>query len=81
MTKEMFSKIYALFTSLIKQEVCGVYCMNASAHLIGHCGGYELELHPDCLMWGDEFVLLQGVCTRFGLACEVHMYNGTIIIR
>lgn len=81
MTKEMFSKFYSLFTSLIKQEVCGEFVMNASAHLINHCGGYELELHPNCLMWGDEFVLLQGICTRLGLAFEVHIYNGSLIIR
>lgn len=81
MTKEKFSKIYTLFTVLIKQEVNGEYVMGASAHLIGHCGGYELELHPDCLMWGDEFVALQAMCSRFGLACEVYIYEGKIIIR
>ena len=81
MTKEMFSKFYSLFTSLVKQEVNGEYVMNASAHLIGHCGGYELELHPDCLLWGDEFVLLQGLCSRFGFAFEVYIYDGKIIIR
>ena len=81
MTKEMFSKFYSLFTSLIKQEVGGEYVMNASAHLIDYCGGYELEVHPACLMWGDEFVLLQALCTRFALACEVHFWSGSIIIR
>lgn len=81
MTRNEFQKFYLLFTQLVKQEVNGEYCMNASAHLIGHCGGYELELHPDCLMWGSEFVLLQGLCDRFRVSLEVHIYNGALIIR
>lgn len=80
MTKELFSKIYDLFTSLIKQEVNGQYVMNASARLIDHCGGYVLELHPQCLLWGDELVLLVALCSRFAVNCEVRMYDGMILI-
>lgn len=81
MTKEVFQKFYNLFTALVKQEVNGQYCLNASAHLIDHCGGYELELHPDCLMWGAEFSLINALCDKFGLAFEVRLYDGRLTIR
>lgn len=81
MTKNQFQKFYLLFTKLVKQDVSGEYCMNASAHLIDHCGGYELELHPDCLMWGPEFCLIESLCYRFRLSFEIRMYNGSLIIR
>lgn len=80
MTKEMFSKFYDIFTSLIKQEVNDQYVMNASCRLVNYCGGYELELHPSCLMWGKELVLLSSLCDRFAISMEVMLCNGTISI-
>ena len=81
MTKNVFIQFYDVFTSLVKQFVLDNYVMNASAHLIGNCGGYELELHPDCLMFGEEVVLINSLCNRFLLTCEIYMYSGKIIIR
>ena len=80
MTKQEFQKFYLLFTKLVKQEVNDEYCMNASAHLVDYCGGYELELHPDCLMWGREFVLIESLCNLFALSFEVRMSKGVLII-
>lgn len=81
MTKAEFQKFYLLFTKLVKQEVNNEYVMNASAHLVDYCGGYELELHPNCLMWGDEMALINSLCRRFALAFEIHLYDGALIIR
>ena len=81
MTKEKFCEFYPLFQYCIKQIVNGVYVMNASAHLIDYCGGYELELHPECLMWSSEFVMIHALCDKYALSCEVRFYEGSIIIR
>lgn len=81
MTKNVFIQFYDVFTSLVKQNVLDRYVMNASAHLIEDCGGYELELHPDCLMFGDEIVLINSLCNRFLLTFEIYVYSGTFIIR
>jgi len=81
MTKNVFIQFYDVFTSLVRQNVLDDYVWNASAHLIDHCGGYELELHPDCLMFGEEIVLINSLCNRFLLAFEIRFYNGVLIIR
>lgn len=81
MTKEKFVEFYPIFTFCVKQIVNGEYIMNASAHLIDHCGGYELELHPECLMWSSEFVMIHALCDHHALSCEVYMRDGSIIIR
>ncbi len=81
MTKEVFIKFYDIFTQVVKQEVCGEYCMNASAGIIDHCGGYTLELHPDCLMWGSEMSMIHSLCQYFCLSFEVHLYEGMLTIR
>lgn len=81
MTKEVFEKFYSLFTTLVKQEVNDEYIMNANCHLIDHCGGYELELHPQALMWGNEFALIEALCGRFYLSFEIRLYSGVLTIR
>ena len=81
MTKQKFSKFYRLFTILVKQEVNNEYVMCASCHFIDHCGGYELQLRPECLMWGSEFALMQALCDRLSLSFEVHMSQGLLTIR
>lgn len=80
MTKDAFIKFYDLFTQVIKQGIGDEYCMNASAKFVNYCGGYALELHPSCLLWGDEIVLLQGLCHRFNHSLEIHMQSGLLII-
>lgn len=81
MTKKEFQKFYPLFTLLVKQYCNGEYVMNASAHLIDYCGGYELELHPDCLIWGDEMSLINSLCRKFAVSFEIRLYEGALIIR
>lgn len=81
MTKKEFQKFYLLFTKLVKQEVCDEYCMNASAHLVDHCGGYELELRPDRLMWGEELVLLQALANSYCHTFVCDFRKGLLTIR
>lgn len=81
MTKNEFIKFYDIFTQVVKQEVNEEYCMNASAGLIDGCGGYTLELRPDCLMWGDEFAMINSLCDCFCVAFEIHLNRGLLIIR
>ncbi len=80
MTKEAFIQFYDLFTQLVKQDLGGEYVMNASARLVNYCGGYTLELHPHCMMWGDEIVLIQSLCHRFNHNLEVHLQAGLLLI-
>lgn len=81
MTKNEFILFYDRFKEMIKQDVNGEYCMNASAHFIDHCGGYELELHPQCLMWGEEFAFITALADRMALSFEIHFPEGRLAIR
>ena len=80
MTKEKFVQYYDMFASIIKQEVNGNYCMNASCGLSGVCGGYSLELRPSCLMWGSEIVFMQSLAERLSLSMVVFISEGFIQI-
>lgn len=78
MTKDLFIQFYDLFTSLVKQEVNGEYCMNASCMMVDYCGGYCLEIRPNCLMWGSELSFMCALAERFCLSMRVRMYDGVI---
>lgn len=80
MTKEKFSKVYDLFTSLIKQEVNDQYVMGASCRFVNYCGGYSLVLRPSCLLWGKELALLSSLCDNLAISMEVYFDEGRIII-
>ena len=80
MTKDLFVQFFDVFTSFIKQEVNGDFCMNASCAFVDFCGGYCLELHPDCLMWGSEFSFMNALAERLCLQMQVRMYDGVILV-
>lgn len=80
MTKEVFCLLYDSFTSLIKQEVNGRYCWNASCAIGDDCTHYELVLHPDCMIWGSELSFLSALCERLVVSIAFFPWNGTIRI-
>lgn len=81
MTKEKFERMFWLFVDVIAYTGDDVISYAPSAHLIGNCGGFELELHPSRLMWDKEVVCLCTMADRLCLSVECRFYNGTIIIR
>lgn len=80
MTKNDFIEFYDIFIKVVRQEVCGEYCMNASAGFVNYCGGYTLELRPDMLMWGADISMLHALCEKFCHSLEIDMRQGSLTI-
>lgn len=81
MTKKEFHKMFCYVRLLVARNDEVFISMNPSAHLIDHCGGYELELHPRYLMWEKEVSLIALIAERLTLSAEFHFSSGMIIIR
>jgi hypothetical protein len=81
MTKYEFNKMFCYTRLLVARSEEIFFDMQPSAHLINHCGGYELELHPKYLMWDKEIALLSLIAERLALSLECHFSDGSIIIR
>lgn len=81
MTREDFERMFSLFVDVIADDVDDLYSYAPSAHLINHCGGYELELQPSKIMWEIEMICLCSIADRLCCSVECRFYNGTIIIR
>lgn len=81
MTKNEFKKLFGLFSYVVADGFDDVLSYSPSAHLIPHCGGYELELHPRLIMWGNEVSCLAMIVERMCCSMECRFSEGIIIIR
>lgn len=81
MTKEDFEKMFRLFADVVVRDNDELFSYAPSAHLIDHCGGYELELHPSFIMWDNEITCLCSMAVRLCRSVECRFYNGSLIIR
>lgn len=81
MTKKDLNKVFSYVRLLVVRDEKQFVSMNPSAHLIDHCGGYELELHPKYLMWEKEVSLIALIAERLCCTAEFHFHRGMIIIR
>ena len=81
MTKTEFMKMFHIFKCVVCRDSEDFFSYSPSAHLIDHCGGYELELHPSRIMWEKDLVCLCGLADKMCFAMECKFYNGSIIIR
>ena len=81
MTREEFERMFSLFVDVIADDCDDVFRFTPSAHLINHCGGYELELHPSTIMWEGEMICLCSIADNLAMSVECRFYNGSIIIR
>ena len=81
MTKEKFERMLWLFVAGIARDGDDVNSYAPSAHLIDHCGGCELELHPSSIMWEHDMICLCAMAERLCLSVECRFHCGSIIIR
>lgn len=81
MDKVVFQKVWNQVKPVVTKKVCGAWRMQPSCELIQHCGGCQLVLKPDCLMWANELMLLSSVASMLACSIEFHFDDGLIIIR
>lgn len=81
MTKAEFMKMFQLFKCVISSDSEDLLSYAPSAHLIDHCGGYELELRPSRIMWDRDLSCLCSLADKLCHSVECKFYDGSIIIR
>lgn len=74
-------KMFQLFKSVISDNSEDLLSYAPSAHLIDHCGGFELVLHPSRIMWDRDLSCLCSLAGKLCHSVECRFYDGSIIIR
>lgn len=73
--------MFRLFADVITDDRDDLFSFAPSAHLIDHCGGYELELHPSSIVWDKEIICLCSMADNLCCSVECRFPEGLIIIR
>lgn len=81
MDKVVFQKVWNQVKPVATKKVNGGWQMQPSCELIQHCGGYQLILKPECLMWANEVMLLSSVASMCACSIEFRFDDGLIVIR
>lgn len=81
MTKAEFQKMFQLFKCVIARDSDDLLSFAPSAHLIEHCGGYELELHPSRIVWDKDVACLSLIADKLCCSVECRFRDGSIIVR
>lgn len=80
MDKKTFCKCWSSVKAVVSKKVCGEISVVSYCELTEHCGGYELILEPQCLLWANELTFLIGAIQLVPACVEFDIKNGRIRI-
>lgn len=81
MNRQEFQTLWSELTPVLSLTVNDGVQLLASAHFIEHCGGLEMWLVPQCLMWGRELAFIDSVANIHCLSVEFDFLRCVIKIR
>lgn len=64
MTKSVFITLWDRIEPIISKHVNGQLAIDCDCEFIGHCGGYQLNIRPKCLIFPSQLMFVL-------LACDV----------
>lgn len=81
MTKKETSKMFSLIKSVVVRDDEDLFSFVPSVHFIENCGGYELELRPERIVWDRDMICLCAMADKMCCSVESRFWQGVIIIR
>ena len=78
MTKKQFIGLWAVIEPVITKKVNGHFAIECDCEFIGHCGGYQLNVRPKCLMWPNELAFILSAC-ELGSCCATCSFDDGLI--
>ena len=60
---------------VITKPVNGHIAIDCDCEFIDHCGGYQLNIRPQCILWPDELIYLLSSVELISccVACSFHL--------
>lgn len=80
MTRKSLVTFHRLFNELVQKEVNGRPAYRLVTHPIDFCGGNEVVLHCDTIIWFDEITALNTICEKLCLSARIELSESRIII-
>lgn len=80
MTRKDLVKFHRLFNELVQKVVNGSPSYKFDWQPVDYCGGVEVILTSDCIIWDREISILDAICRGMALSMQIELYNGRILI-
>lgn len=80
MTKSEFITLWTRIEPVITKPVNGHAAIDCDCEFIDHCGGYQLNIRPKCLLWPNELMYLLSACELLCCSAACSFSNGSIRI-
>ena len=80
MTRKDLVKFHRLFNELVQKVVNGHPAYEFKWNQVDYCGGVEVVLRSDCIIWDREISTLDSICRSMALSLLIELYNGRILI-
>lgn len=80
MTRKDLVKFHRLFNELVQKEVIGKPAYSFKWHPVDYCGGVEVVLRSDCIVWDKEICSLAAICRSMALSMYIELNDSRIII-
>lgn len=80
MTKSEFITLWARIKPIITKPVNGHPAIDCDCEFIDHCGGYQLNVRPQCILWPYELIFLLSAVESLHCCAACRFYDGSIYI-
>lgn len=80
MTRKNLVRFHRLFNELVQKKVNGRPSYRLVTHPIDYCGGTEVILHCDTIIWPGEFIALNTICEHMCLTLRIELSESRFII-
>lgn len=78
MTKSEFITLWTRIEPVISKPVNGHIAIECDCEFIDHCGGYQLNVRPKCLMWPNELIYIFAACEILCCCAACEFRSGSI---
>ena len=80
MTKSEFITLWSRIEPVITKPVNGHPAIECDCEFIDHCGGFQLNVRPQCILWPNELMFLLSACDLLWCCAACCFSNGSIRI-
>lgn len=80
MKKSQFTTLWARIEPVVTKPVNGEIAIECDCEFVDYCGGYQLNIRPNCLMWPNELIYLFSACELLCCCTACDFSDGSISI-
>lgn len=80
MTKSDFITLWARIKPVITKHVNGEPAIECDCEFVNYCGGYQLNIRPQCILWPRDLMFIFSNCELLCCSSLCDFNDGSITV-